>query len=190
MTGKLTGVAGINTNPLTNDFCLAMQETETICKNCYSCSMLKGIRKNCGPAWTRNGDLLKSKRLTVAELPTIPPTMPARFHAHGELFNKIHLINFYSIALFNPLSNFSLFTKRIELIRELKPERIPDNVTLVYSNPKVDKVIETPPAPFHKVFNVITDPTHPRINCGAKNCLKCLQCFKRTGESCIIELLK
>jgi len=54
MTGKLKGIPAINTNTVTNEFCIKMNETDAICKSCYSMNMLSGSRKNCQPAFERN----------------------------------------------------------------------------------------------------------------------------------------
>ena len=185
MTGKLAGVAGINTNPLTNSFCQKKQLGNSICKDCYSCAMLRGIRKNCEPAWERNSVLLSTTDLEASDIPYIPNAL-VRFHAHGELINKRHFRNFIRIAEANPQSKFSFFTKRTELC-ELTS--LPANVTMVYSNPTINRVRNTPPKGFHKVFNVVTKDGY-EINCGAKNCSRCQQCFNRGGSQVMIEKLK
>ena len=184
MTGKLKGIAGINTNPLSNAFCQKMQATDTICKDCYSCSMLRGIRKNCEPAWERNSVLLSNTLLESDQIPFVSHAL-ARFHAHGELINKRHFVNFINIARANPQTKFSFFTKRTNLVSG----EIPANVTMVYSNPVVNRVRKVAPKGFHKVFNVVTNEGY-EINCGAKNCVKCQQCFNRDGATVIVEKLK
>ena len=184
MTGKLKGIAGINTNPLTNNFCKKMQKTETICKDCYSCAMLRGVRRNCEPAWERNSVLLSKTDLEGKEIPYISHAL-ARFHAHGELINKRHFRNFIRIAEANPQTKFSFFTKRTEFV----DGEIPINVTMIYSNPTVNRVRKTVPKGFHKVFNVVTKDSY-KVNCGARNCSRCQQCFNRGGAQVLIEKLK
>ena len=137
MTGKLAGIGGINTNPLTNTFCQRMEKTDSICKDCYSCSMLRGLRKNCEPAWERNSKLFSTTLIDKKDIPTIPNAF-VRYHAHGELINEIHFQNFMAIAKKNSHCKFSLFTKRTDLTKSMK---IPANVTMIYSNPKVDNVM-------------------------------------------------
>ena len=61
MTGKLAGFKALNTNTLTNDYCIKMAscgDESIICKHCYSMEMLQGLRKNCAPAWQANSDIL------------------------------------------------------------------------------------------------------------------------------------
>lgn len=186
MTGKLEGIVGINTNPLSNSFCKKMQKGETICKHCYSCAMLRGLRKNCMPVWERNSQILSSRLLETSEIPRITAAF-CRFHAHGELINKIHFENFIRIAEANPWTKFSFFTKRTNLC---DLTNLPDNVTMVYSNPTLDRVVTKVPKGFHKVFNVITKKEDARVNCGARSCITCQKCFKREGCSVLVEKVK
>lgn len=66
----------------------------------------------------------------------------------------------------------------------------PSNVILIYSNPKVDKVIKTVPKGFHKVFNVVSSEEVAEINCGARKCLECQRCYSFDTTSVIVEKKK
>ena len=79
MTGKLKGIPALNTNTLTNEYCTKMRSTETICKVCYSASMLEGSRKNCAPSWEKNSKALESI-IPLDNLPSIN-AHTFRFHA-------------------------------------------------------------------------------------------------------------
>ena len=57
-SGKMEDITSLNTNTLTNDFCNKMKYTETICKQCYSHSMLNTYRKNCVPKFEKNSIFL------------------------------------------------------------------------------------------------------------------------------------
>ena len=62
-SGKLDSIKSINTNTVTNDFCIKMnkaKDTNIICTKCYSHAMLKTFRKNCLPWFQRNSDLLST----------------------------------------------------------------------------------------------------------------------------------
>jgi hypothetical protein len=185
MSGKLSGIAGINTNSLSNLFCQKMEKGGSICKWCYSCSMLRGLRKNCIPAWESNSIELSTKELSNSDIPKIDANI-VRFHAHGELINRTHFRNFLKIAKAYPEKRFALFTKRIHLT---KGEDIPKNVTMVFSNPQMDQILEKPPQGFDKVFNVVTVESE-RVNCGAKSCIDCQKCFHKNGTKVIIEKIK
>ena len=47
MTGKLKGFKALNTNTLSNDYCMKMYNSgkdNVICTKCYSAEMLQGMR--------------------------------------------------------------------------------------------------------------------------------------------------
>ncbi len=194
MSGKLKGIRAINTNTLTNDFCQAMHKSKDkacICTKCYSHYMLKTFRKNCAKAFQVNSDLLKDI-IPLENLPSIKDDV-FRFHAHGELINENHLINFIGICRKNYKTIFTLWTKRQDIVKKVFSEWTkPKNLILVYSNPTVDKIILKIPEYFDKVFNVVTTDTGfippCGINCSDK-CTKCLLCYTR-GTDIIIEKIK
>lgn len=185
MSGKLKGIASINTSPLHNPFCLKMHKTaDTVCAHCYSHAMLKALRANCVPLWKKNGEILSARLLTDAELPTWRVYKHVRFSAHGELFNKLHCENLFKIARFNPDITFALWTKRPELVSK----DVPDNCILIYSSPIINVQSELPEG-FHKVFTVYDHDTG-NINCGGKYCRSCLLCYTKNDVVYINELLK
>ncbi len=191
MTGKLKGIPAINTNTVTNEFCIKMNKADAICKSCYSMNMLSGSRKNCQPAFERNSALLSMAILDYAEIPTINAAF-FRFHGHGELINYVHMVNFHRIALKNPHCNFALWTKRRDIIRQYKKyHETPDNLILIYSNPTVNVVRLNPPKGFDKVFNVVQkDQYQDEQNCTGQDCIDCLSCYKQGGTNVITEALK
>ena len=197
MTGKMQHIPAINTNTLTNPFCIKMHESEnpnSICANCYSHEMLNGHRKNCAPVWQRNSDLLSCSLLSDEQIPVIN-SHSFRFHGHGELLNLTHFINFCRIALKNPNCTFALWTKRHKLITRpdarLNPAmHRPSNLILIYSNPTIDKIMDKPPAGFDKVFNNTSTLTE-EDNCSGRKCIDCLQCYRLdSGVDVIIEKVK
>jgi len=186
MSGKLKHIEAINTSPLNNPFCLKMQKTDSICSKCYSVNMLKTFRYNCNTKFMRNGELLSKEELKDDQIPVFIGVI-ARLSAHGELFNKTHLRNYYKIAKKNRYTKFALWTKRKDLVQG---EKKPSNVILVYSNPKIDEVMPEPPEGFDKVFNVVTDDKKHKVNC-SKECFKCRKCYNMiTKVNCIVEKIK
>jgi len=179
MSGKLDGLEGINTNPLTNDFCSKMSKTEAVCSFCYSRKMVATYRKSAADAWSHNGNELSTGCI---EIPKIKKDL-IRFHAHGELINKQHYNNFVEIAVAYPDKTFALWTKRKDLIGNK-----PDNMVLVYSNPCIDKPLNKPPKGFDKVFNVMTED-NGNIQCAGKKCKDCQLCYK-SNLTVINELLR
>jgi hypothetical protein len=190
MSGKLKGISAINTNTVTNKFCQKMQKGNNICKHCYSQAMLTGSRKNCQDSFQRNSDLLSSRALLPHEIPIINAAW-FRFHGHGELINMQHFHNLCSIAFSNPQTTFALWTKRKDIVWEYYDHvsSPPANLILIYSNPKLDKVMTEPPRVFDKVFNNITDNTRPAL-CTGQKCMDCLECYRFEGADVIVEHVK
>ena len=190
MSGKLKGIPAINTNTLTNPFCIKQHTTDTICGKCYSFTMLEGYRKNCTPAFERNSALL-SEHIPWDELPVLNFAY-VRYSAHGELINETHFVNLIRIAWKNPQTTFVLWTKRASIVRNrIKQwDDIPDNLILVFSNPRIDKVIDVPRG-FHKVFNNVSKGSTSPQNCTGRKCMECLACYRKdSGTDVIVEMVK
>ena len=194
-SGKMEDIPSLNTNTLTNDFCNKMKETETICKQCYSHSMLNTYRKNCVPKFEKNSIFLSKRILTSEEIlycgfGTL--SRVNRFHSHGELINDIHLLNLFLICEAYPMSTFSLWTKRKDIVyKVLKLDYAdkPKNLIFVYSNPKLDSVMTKVPRHFDKVFNNVTTKSD-LVNCHQK-CKDCMMCYtvgNKTEQ--IVEVVK
>ena len=185
-TGKLAGMRGINTNTLTNPWCISRKNSpkKTICSICYSYAMLEGSRKNCAKPWQRNSNIFE-KILPLENLPRIMDRV-FRFHGHGELINKEHYLNFCNIAKKNPETTFALWTKRKDLVRNVKR---PENMILIYSNPTIDKVKLDPPKGFDKVFNNVSG-SHKLENCTGQKCVDCLKCYTKSDHPVIVEKTK
>jgi hypothetical protein len=190
MTGKLLNIPAINTNTITNPFCMKSSKSKNeknICTKCYSVYMLSTYRKNCQNAFEYNSDLLSQHVLAPEQLPRLNAAY-VRFNGHGELINSMHVLNIFRIVRHNPQTTFALWTKRKDL---LVPhlDSLPDNLILVYSNPIIDKVMVKPPRGFHKVFNNVTED--PNENCTGQKCFECLACYKKdSGTDVIIEAVK
>ena len=194
MSGKLDGFKAISTNTLTNPFCIKMNKAkkETICKHCYSHTMLNGYRKNMAAALQRNTDLLSSRTLSKEELPVILDTV-FRFDAHGELINMQHLENLVAIVEHNPNCNFALWTKRKDYVKRFFDHfEKPGNLILIYSNPTISSIMATPPLYFDKTFNnVLEDEYVDQQNCTGQQCKNCLLCYTpNNGVTTIVEKVK
>ena len=195
MSHKLEGMLAINSNPLTNPYCQAMSKNPlTICHECYSQKMLKGIRRNCIPKFERVGAMMSKSIIPFAEIPVIKDKI-ARFSAHGELINMTHLHNCVEIAKANPRTTWGLWTKKFWYLNQYwrKGNVLPDNIVLIYSNPYKDTVRELPKG-FNKIFNVYSkeyaEKNNIEINCGAKRCLNCKLCYAKLTSSVINEIIK
>ena len=88
--------------------------------------------------------------------------------------------------------NKNITIKLINVYKWHKELSIPSNLILVYSNPRIDKVMTEPPKYFHKVFNNVSPDNHTRKqNCTGQKCRDCWLCYsKHSGCNVIIEGVK
>ena len=190
-SGKMLGIPSLNTDTPSNKFCQGMYNSkqDIICNKCYSMSMLNTFRKNCRPKFINNSKYL-SEKIHPREYLPICPSNVGRFHSHGELINSIHLENIMNICLNQPMTTFTLWTKRSNIVsRVLKNRDKPKNLILVYSNKYIDKLDVKLPKHFDKVFNNVSSKTSD-VNCKGK-CLDCMKCYT-LGETTtqITEVIK
>lgn len=198
MTGKLEGFQAISTNTMTNKYCsdqnakAVANNTDNICGDCYSWSMLRTYRKNMAPALQRNSDLLSSRPLNPQEVPRIN-AVAFRFSAHGELINYQHMDNLMRIVNENPWCTFTLWTKRTDIVfRWLKDNDKPANFILIYSNPKKSHIMSKPPKFFDKTFNnVLKHEDVDKQNCTGQKCKDCMVCYTIGNDTTtIVEAVK
>ena len=185
--GKMEDINSINTNTMSNDYCINKCSFKG---RCYSRKQIKRWKSN-GIGWQHNSDKLSKSIIDYDLLPKFFNTRVIRFHSHGELINNIHLINFMNICKKNPDVTFTLWTKRNDLIKNhFKDNEKPDNLILIFSNSKFNAPIKKPPLYFDKTFNVITKNSNIRPNCTGK-CKDCMICYTLGNKQKeIIEVLK
>jgi hypothetical protein len=194
MTGKLKGFKALNTNTLTNDYCMKMYNSgkdSVICTKCYSAEMLQGMRKNCIPAWQMNSDTLSGGLIPEHMLPTILDAF-FRISGHGEIINMTMIENIHNIIEHNPHCTFAWWTKRKGWIRKFYSTRAkPANLILIYSNPRIDAVMDNPPAMFDRTFNNVSKGSDVAQNCTGQKCIDCMLCYKpNNGVTQIVEAVK
>ena len=216
MTGKLESLTAISDNTVTNGFCYDRYikakakndkagKVVDICGVCYSHVMLGSYRKNMQPALSRNEHLAER----LLERDNIPTYLVAfkRLDAHGELrtetvdsngniikrYGKFtHIENFCRIAEHNPHCTFTLWTKRADIIKPFFDTRDkPNNLIIVYSNPKVGHIMAKPPKHFDKTFNNVLEHEYvDEQNCTGQKCKDCLLCYKHGTTDTIVEMVK
>ena len=194
---KLDKFQAVSTNTRTNEFCVKMKNVkrpldEWICKVCYSHKTLdNGVYPALEPALQHNSDVLSTAPLQPEQMPKFKKRVEyIRLSAHGDLINEMHLDNLMKIVKANPDKNFALWSKRVTIVRPyFKKHEIPANLQLVWSNPVVNKVVNIPPAPFHRVFNNVSHKGYQE-NCTGQKCKDCLLCYTNSGVSTIIEKVK
>jgi hypothetical protein len=198
MSGKLKGITGINTNTLSNPYCMQMSKNpDLICSKCYSISMLQTFRQSCVKPWQHNSDVL-SKPMTLKQLKSIKINSKyCRINAHGEFINEPHFINIMNIVTSNPDVFFAIWTKKKVLVKGwLQVHDKPKNCNFIYSNPKLDTEIKHVKAfckiyGFDKVFNCYSNVIDKvKINCGPKKCIDCKLCYTKNRTININELIR
>ena len=203
--GKMEKIRSISTNTLTNEFCKKMSATENkliICGHCYSVDSLSvGRFPSQVKALQRNSDILGKKELSEKEVYQnyMFNDNIFRLQSHGDLINELHLKNLMAIVKANKWTTFALWTKRKNVIKEYfnKHEK-PDNLILVYSNPLINKVIDSrskyKPVYFDKVFNnADKDYMKEKQNCTGQKCFDCRRCYSKSiksNDNTIIEAVK
>ena len=193
MTGKLKGLHAINTNTLTNEFCIQMSSSgkeKIICTKCYSVEMLNGLRKSCVPSWQANSDILSNGLIPKHMLPTILDAY-FRISGHGELINLIMMENLHNIINHNPHCTFAMWTKRKNLVYKFYANHEkPSNLILIYSNPTIDKVMTKPPRLFDRTFNNVSKDSEVDQNCTGQKCKDCLLCYKHVKVQPITQIVE
>ena len=190
MSGKLEGIPALNTDTTSNKFCIERsKDKDSICSQCYSWNMLKTFRKNAVPRFRKNSNLISENVLDRSEL-LHPQSLVARFNGHGEIINVNHVQNIVNFALSYPKVTFTLWTKKVSVIQSFFRKNIkPNNLLLIYSNEKVDKISKNVPKHFDKTFNVVSKKT-ASVNCEGK-CIDCLKCYNLKDKTKqIVEVIK
>jgi hypothetical protein len=187
-----SAINSINVNTLSNEYCIKQSKNKnSICSFCYSINSLTSFRKNMVNPLEKNSQLLSSSIIKFSLLPTILE-LYFRFDSHGELINLNHLENYVNITLKNPHCNFTLWTKRFDLIKKFfDNNQKPKNLILIYSNSKLDNPLNKLPKYFNKSFNNVTKENKDNfnINCHSK-CVDCLLCYTHNETKTIIEKVK
>ena len=200
-SGKMDGIPSMSTSCILNARCQKRVCCgASICHNCFAHSYMK-FRKELREALERNFHILTEKILTKEEIISLNINVCFfRFESFGDLNNNIQLINYINISRYYKNTRFALWTKNIDILLSVfskKKYRKPRNLSLIISSPllnvalplsfveKVNKVVH-----IDVVFTVYTkdfvEKNNITINCGAKHCLSCLQCYKGHKETIYI----
>jgi hypothetical protein len=191
MSGKMKGMYSLNTSPSCNPFCQAMRSVPgSICEHCYS----KGSEarwKNSKGAWTNNYYVLSEHVLKDSEIPQLNHQI-FRFQAHGDLANRTHYRNLVAIAEANPKVMFALWTKNLRVINQ-GGVVVRDNLTHVYSTPRLNVEAPVLPKKFDKVFSVYNrknaEAMGISINCQTE-CISCRLCYAKNDVAIVNEHIK
>ena len=195
---KLDGFYSLNTSTINNQFCQKMfssRLTDIICNKCYAKTLEKRYFYKTDKL-DINARILSNNILLWDHVPFYPLLSVLRIHSLGELINDVHFINIVLIARKNPHCTVSIWTKRPDIIRRVFQSGYskPDNLILIYSNPRVNCDFEIKvPEFFNKVFNNYTKEysveNNVDINCNMA-CKDCMLCYTHNNVEQIKELVK
>lgn len=194
MTGKMEGIRCLSTSNLCNPLCAARKNNpDMICSRCYadtSCKRFKALGVNMA----RNSEILSTRLFEVEEFPLLPDRI-FRLEAFGDIINATHARNYLRFAHSNPETMFALWTKNPWFIRDAiaEGETKPDNLVILLSSPFIGVRADASSWEFvDKTFTVYrkSEMSEEAINCGSRQCLSCLRCYKHNGERDIREYLK
>ena len=158
---KMDGFLSLNTSVFENPFCMNMcKNKKNICHNCYARSIemtYTNLAKHLKENTKELGNPLSNESLKdVTSRIKESNRKYIRLHSFGELLNLDHLKNFYAIAEKCDGQVFGLWTKRKDLIMKMLPSDKPENLSLIYSNPVVDKSMRWVPEQFNGTFTVLS----------------------------------
>lgn len=175
---KMDGFTSINVSVKRNEFCQSMQKCEDkICSHCYARRIYQIQENN----YSENTDLFLSENFK----PEFIDRAIIRLHSFGELYNDLHLENIYKLVTFNHNTQFTLWTKRKDIVcRVTARTGKPDNLILIYSSPMLNKK-ERLPKFFNKVFTVYDSSNTTTINC-QKSCKSCMKCYTKKDKTIYI----
>lgn len=191
MSGKMAGIPSISTSVLENPICQKRREQkDSICSKCFAASTAarySSLAKNL----SSNLELLTGEILPTDILPRFIPELSniVRFESFGDLANVNQAINYLNIARINPDIRFAIWTKNIAILaKAVETVGKPENIRIIYSSPIVNQAIDVKKTQrtfscIDAVFTVY-DKKHVAandidINCGAKSCITCRNCYDR-----------
>ena len=195
MTGKLLGVPAISTSVLANPICKARAAVPgSICAHCFAQSTVsryEALRDHVDD----NYKVLNARDLLPEELPVINSDI-CRLEAFGDLASVTQARNYIRIAERSPWCTFTLWTKNPEFMDQaIKALGKPANLICILSSFHLNRVDDASKYPWvDHVFTVYDAETIERegveINCGARSCRTCMQCYKHGTAFHINEKLK
>jgi hypothetical protein len=199
-SGKMSGMISISTSCKENAFCVKMHQVPgTICEKCYSHNQLSH-QPTTARKYAESTLDLTSRLLSFEEIPTISSNNgAARLEAFGELNNTIQVLNYFNICEKNQDINFSLWTKRPDLIAEVinnLGHNKPENLNIIWSTLMINGSPQIGKYDFVDGYFTVYTPEyakehHIKINCGGRKCAECLECYDaHDGIFIINELLK
>lgn len=194
-TGKMAGMASISTSVTTNERCAKNALVKgSICEKCFAAKQMK-LYPSMEKPMVENQRILTSEILPMEKLPRIN-NIYFRFESFGDLNNATQVINYFRICYKNPQTKFALWTKNPDYIAQAIRAGYdkPDNLNVILSSLFINQERKTRYDFVDKIFTVydaeyIAEHNTP-INCGARSCFGCGQCYEKNEIRIINEKLK
>ena len=195
MSGKMSGIPSISTSCLLNPICIKRKQDKTsICAHCFADATLRRYSA-AGKAMESNYYLLTESVLPIDLLPIFANVAIVRIESFGDVANVTQAINYANICKVNPRVTFAWWTKNAAIVKKAfdivgKPE----NVIMIESSEKLNHKKELSNEYMDKVFTVYDEKTikaeNVDINCGARCCATCRNCYCKNSSSIVSEKLK
>lgn len=198
-SGKMEGMNSISTSVLLNKRCAKNALIPgSICSSCYA-MRYAGFRSALRRKLELNTLLYSYVVVPIEYLPTIND-LYFRLESFGDLNNEIQVINYFNVCRKNQNTTFAQWSKNPDYIdaaiNQMNQEK-PGNIIIIYSSilkNVCNMGIFKKYGFIDKIFTVYTGDYITRenieINCGARHCMGCLQCYKKNGITVINEKLK
>lgn len=211
-TGKMAGIPAISESCLCNKFCAEMHKKEgTICSHCYAHESL-AFEQAARLRYARNTELLSQGKIPWDDLPRIYSDI-CRLETHGDWVNLHSAINEIRLAEKNTLCEFTVWTKRVDLLRQMaqKGYTQPKNFHIKVSSPYLDRELSQSIKEYLSAhgwtvsyFTVMSlqalqdkygleylqKAGDKVITCGGRNCRACMRCYGNHPMADVVELLK
>jgi hypothetical protein len=195
MSGKMSGIPSISTSCLVNPICQQrMKDGSSICAHCFAETTLRRYTA-AGKAMESNFYLLSESVLPLDLLPVFANVAIVRIESFGDVANINQAINYANICKVNPSVMFAWWSKNMPIIKKaFDIVGKPSNVVMVESSEKLNHAKAKSNEYVDKVFTVYDKQTiadeNIEINCGARCCATCRNCYRKDSADMVKEQLK
>lgn len=211
--GKLQDILAITSSCLCNEFCKKMHlNIGMVCHECYAVDGLE-FKSASRIRYRRNTELLSESLIPDDLLPNFYCVDVARFETHGDWVNLTHAVNEMRIAQRNPKTEFTVWTKRVDLLVKLVKAGYtqPTNFHIKVSSPMLNRTASQRTkewltengwnVTFFTVYNLkgliaeygveyLREHGDEVITCGGRDCRSCMKCYGNHPMTDVVELLK
>lgn len=200
-SGKMENMISLSTSVLENEHCQNRARIKgSICEKCFARAMAERYGNNFKDKYKTNTEILTSIIIPANDWFDIN-ALYLRLESFGDLNNMIQVVNYFNFAKHNKKTVFALWTKNLQYINQAITAgyKKPKNMIIIYSSPMINAKVNTEKLfkiyPFiDKVFTVYDGKYISKnnivVNCGARNCFTCGQCYSKRTSKEICEKLK